>query len=119
MIELAYLKEKEKIKSMPQEVQETILGILEVLDSEYGADRNYKDYGGLVLIIENNEDIQLLKEEIYIDCDDVIVEYTDRISCVNGKEYTNSLILANNDYAISLVIPMELTPQNLKNYIID
>lgn len=38
MIELAYLKERDKIKSMPQEVQDTILGTLEILSSEYGED---------------------------------------------------------------------------------
>lgn len=41
MIEIAYLKEKDKVNRLPKEVQELIQGILEVLDSEYGADRNY------------------------------------------------------------------------------
>lgn len=119
MIEIAYLKEKDKIKSMPQEVQNTILGILEILSSEYGEDRNYKDDGGYVVVIEKADDFQELKEKTYIDCDDVISEFVDKIECGNGEVFTNSLILCNNDYGISLIMPMELTTKNLKNYIID
>ena len=46
-------------------------------------------------------------------------EYVDKIVCNNGEVYTNSLIICNNDYAISIIIPIELTPQNLKDYMID
>jgi hypothetical protein len=120
MIELATLTEKDKLLSMPQEVQEIIQGILQVLDSEYGADRNqYEDNGGYVIIVEKQEDFQEIKDKTYIDCDNVIAEYVDKITCSNGEIYTNSLILCNNDYTISLIIPMELTPQNLKDYMID
>jgi hypothetical protein len=120
MVQIAYLREKDKIKAMPQEVQEIIQGILQILDTEYGADRNtYEDDGGYVLVVEKKEDFQKINEETYINCDDVIAEYVDKIECSNGKTYTNSLVLCNNDYSISLIIPMELTPQNLINYMID
>jgi hypothetical protein len=119
MIEIAYLKEKDKIKSMPQEVQETILGILQVLELEYGKDRKYEDDGGYVVVVEQEKDFEKIKEVAYIDCDDVIAEYVDKIVCSNGETYTNSLIICNNDYTITLIIPMGLTPQNLKDYIID
>ena len=119
MIEIAYLKEKDKIKSMPQEVGDVILGILEILSSEYGEDRNYEDDGGYVVVIEKAEEFQELKEKTYIHCDDVIPEFVDKIECANGEIFTNSLILCNNDYCISLIMPMELTTENLKNYIID
>lgn len=39
MIELGYVREYEKAKSLPKEVQETIQCILQVLDT-YGAGRN-------------------------------------------------------------------------------
>lgn len=80
---------------------------------------NYKDDGGFVDLIEKSEDFQELKEKTYIDCDDVILEFVDKIKCDNGEVFTNSLILCNNDYGISLIMPIELTTQNLKNYIID
>lgn len=119
MIEIAYLREKNKIKAMPQEVQETIFGILQVLESEYGKDRKCEDYGGYILVVEKEEDFEKIKEKTYIDCDEVIPEYVDKIICGNGDIYTNSLIICNPDYTISLIIPMELTPQNLKDYMLD
>jgi hypothetical protein len=119
MIKLAYLKEKYKIETMPQEVQDTILGMLQVLDLEYGKDRNFKDDGGYVIVVEKEADFEEIKRTAYIDCEDVIPEYVDKILCSNGEAYTNSLILCNNDYSISLIIPIELTPQNLKDYMID
>lgn len=119
MIKLAYLKEKDKIKTMPQEIQNTILRILQVVDLEYGKDRKYEDDGGYVIVIERNEDFEELKSNNDIDCDDIIPEYVGKIVCSSGEVYTNSLILCSNEFGISLIIPMELTPQNLKDYTID
>lgn len=46
MIEIAYSREKGIFKNMPQEVQETVKEILQILDSEYAANRNkYQDDG--------------------------------------------------------------------------
>lgn len=120
MIELAYLAGMDKVKSIPEEVQKVIGGILQVLDSEYGANRDkYEDDGGYVVVVEKEEDFEITKDKIYIDCDSIIPEYVDKIVCSNDKTYVNSLILCNNDYAISLIIPMEILPENLKNYIIN
>lgn len=120
MIEVSHLREKEKVNILPQEVQETIQGILEVLDTEYGAERNkYEDNGGYVIVVERKEDFKEIKYKTYIDCNDVIAEYVDQIICRNGESFTNSLILCNSDYSIILIIPMKLTPQNLINYMID
>ncbi len=120
MIEVSSLREKEKLTTMLQEVQEIIQGILQILDTEYGADRNkYEDNGGYVIIVERKEDFEKIKEKTHIDCDDIIAEYVDKIICSNGEIYTNSLIICNSDYSISLLIPLELTPENLKNYIIE
>lgn len=117
MIEVSYLREYDKVKSLPKEVQETIQGILKILDTEYGADRNkYEDDGGYVVVVE--EDLEEIKDKTYNDCADVIAEYVDKIVCSNGQVNTNSLIVCNNDYVISLIISMELTPQNLKDYMI-
>lgn len=117
MIEIAYSREKDKLKAMSQEVQDTIQGIVQILDAEYGADRKqYEDNGGYVIVVEVKADFEKIKEKTYIDCNEIIAEYVDKIVCSNGKVLTNSLIICNSDYTISLVIPMELTPQNLINY---
>ena len=120
MIEIAHLKESDKIKEIPRGLQEIILKIVVKLDSEYGVTRSkYEDDGGYVIVIESEKDFEKLKNKNDIDCDEIIPEYVDKIICNDGKAYTNSLILCNNDFGISIIIPMELTPQNLKNYMIE
>jgi len=121
MIEISFSREFEKLKTQPKEVQETIQAILQILDTEYGEDRDkYKDNGGYVLVVEKNKDFEEIKVKTYIDCNGgFIPEYVDQIECNNGKIYTNTLILCNSDYSISLIISMELTPENLKKYIIE
>lgn len=116
MIEITYLREMEKVQALPIEVQEVIKGILEILDSEYGADRDkYADNGGYVVIVESIEDFKGIQKKTNIDINDVIVEYVDKIICSDGKVYTNSLVLCNNDYSISLIIPFEIIPKNILN----
>ena len=114
MIEITYLREMEKVQSLPIEVQEVIKGILEILDSEYGADRDkYADNGGYVVVVESIRDFKEIQKKTNIDVNDIIVEYVDKIECSNGKVYTNSLVLCNNDYSISLIIPFDIMPENL------
>jgi len=120
MIEIAHLREKGSLINMQQEVKEVVEGILEILDTEYGAGRNkYEDDGGYVVVIEREEDFKELENKAYIDCNEVIAEYVDKIECSNGQIYTNSLIICNNDYTITLIIPFGLLPQNLRDYMID
>ena len=116
MIEITYLREMQMVQTLPIEVQEVIKGILEILDSEYGTDRDkYADNGGYVVVVESIEDFKEIHKKTNIDVNDVIVEYVDKILCAHGKVYTNSLVLCNNDYSISLIIPFEITPENLLN----
>lgn len=116
MIEITYLREMQKVQTLPIEVQEVIKGILVILDSEYGADRDkYADNGGYVVVVESSEDFKEMQKKTNIDVNDIIVEYVDKIICVDGKVYTNSLVLCNNDYSISLIIPFEIMPENLLN----
>lgn len=64
MIELCYLRVHEKVKSLPKELQETIQGILQILDTEYGADRNKnEDDGGYVLVVEEEKDFEKIKDK--------------------------------------------------------
>ncbi|WP_160169940.1 hypothetical protein [Clostridium hydrogeniformans] len=53
MLELSYLKEREEVRFLQKEVQETIQGILQILDTQYGADRNkYEGDGAYVIALE-------------------------------------------------------------------
>ncbi|RDY22522.1 hypothetical protein CHF27_012995 [Romboutsia maritimum] len=97
MIDIAYSIEKGILKNMPQEVQKTIQEILQILDSQYGADRNKYEYaGGYVVVVEKIEDFKEIIDKAYIDCNEVIAEYVDKIVCSNGEVYTNSLIIYCN-----------------------
>ncbi len=81
-----------RVQALPIEVQEVIKAVLEVLDSEYGSNGDkYVDDGGYVIVVESIEEV----------------------SCVDGKVYINSLVLCNNDYSISLIMPFEIMPKNL------
>lgn len=116
MIKIGYLKEGELLDNMPLEVQETVLGTLEILDSEYGVDRDIaQDNGGYVLIVEYKEELKEVKDKANIDCEDAIAEYVDKIACSDGQEYINALILCNSDYGITLIMPMEIATKNLIN----
>ena len=103
-----YSKEQLKeLKSYPVEVINNISDIIEVLDENYGVERNIKaDLGGYVLIVENIVDIEILKQD---KLKGLIAEYTDMIECSEGVNWTSSLFLLSSDYAILVVTTEELS----------
>ncbi|AWI03120.1 hypothetical protein [Clostridium drakei] len=116
MIKIAYRNEIGIINHLPVEVVNVVSEITTILDDNYGEERNANDYGGYILVVENEDDVSKLNDEIGIDITTAIPEYVDLIRCSNGGEYTNSLILCNNDFGISLIIPLSLTAKNLLDY---
>ncbi|WP_428818119.1 hypothetical protein ACQR2L_19220 (plasmid) [Clostridium butyricum] len=113
MIELVHLGEIKKVDMLPREVQETVESILIILDEAYGESRTKNDDGGYVIVAERKEDFKAIEKNSYLNPNNVIVEYADKIECSNGEIYINSLILCNNDYSISLITPLEITPENI------
>jgi len=68
MIEVSHLNEKKGLKALPQEIQENIQEILQILDKEYESEKlKYEDDGGYVAILEKKEDFQQIKNNVYID----------------------------------------------------
>ena len=93
--------------NIPSEVIESIKVTIDILNENYGADRNIdNDLGGYVFIAENIVDIEILKQE---KLQGLIPEYTDVIKVVNGKNYISSLYLLSSDYAIVVVCTEELS----------
>lgn len=92
--------------SYSQEVIESISETIQILDENYGADRNINDLGGHVLIAENIVDIEVLKQDIL---KKIIPEYTDLIECKEGVNYASSLFLLSSDYSIVVVTTEELS----------
>jgi len=103
-----YLKEQLKeLKDYPVEVIKSIPETIEILDDNYGADRNIdNDLGGYVLIAENIVDIEILKQ---VKLQGLVPEYTDIIECSEGVNWTSSLFLLSSDFAIVVVTTEELS----------
>lgn len=115
MIKIAHAKEVGNFK-LPQEVVYVTKEIAAILDEEYGINREVdSDFGGYIVVIEANEDFEKLKE-IYIEIDEVIPEYVDRVTVVDGEDWINSLIILSSDYTVSILSKISITPQNLINY---
>ncbi|MBS5886808.1 hypothetical protein PMY38_05730 [Clostridium tertium] len=103
-----YLKNQLKeLKEYPIEVIDSISETIEILDDNYGANRDiYNDLGEYVLIEENIADIEILKQ---YKLQGLIPEYTDIIECSEGVNWTSSLFLLSSDFSIVVVITEELS----------
>ena len=88
-------------------VTSTIEKQLNILDENYGADREINnDLGGYVVIAENIVDIQILKQD---KLQGLIPEYTDVIKCSEGANWTSSLFLLSSDFSIMVVTTEKLS----------
>jgi hypothetical protein len=119
MLRLGKVTDMVMIQSYPVELQTAILAELTILDDNYGEDRDVlKDYGGYVILTESKEDLADIENEINVKITvDGIPEYVDIVRCSNKKVYTSSLFLQGSDNGIVLVMPYDITPQNMLNYI--
>lgn len=103
-----YSKEQlEELRDYPIEVINSISENVEILDDNYGENRNVdNDLGGYVLIAENIVDIEILKQD---KLKGLVPEYTDIIECSEGVNWTSSLFLLSSDYAIVVLTTEELS----------
>ena len=103
-----YLKNQLKeLKEYPIEVINSIYETIDVLNENYGADRDIEtDLWGYVVIAENIVDIEILKQG---KLQDLVPEYIDIIECSEGVNWTSSLFLLSSDYAIIVVTTEELS----------
>ena len=96
-----------EVNNIPSETIESIKVTIDILNENYGVDRNIEsDLGGYVVIAENIVDIEILKQE---KLQSLIPEYTDIIECSEGVNWTYSLFLLSSDYAIVVVCTEELS----------
>ena len=96
-----------EVNNIPSETIESIKVTIDILNENYGVDRNIEsDLGGYVVIAENILDIEILKQE---KLQSLIPEYTDIIECSEGVNWTSSLFLLSNDFAIVVVTTEELS----------
>lgn len=106
MIKIYNKMELEKINNLLERVIQSISETINILDNNYGANRNVdNDLGGYVVIVENIVDIEMLKQD---KLKGLIPEYTDVIECKEGVNWTSSLFLLSSDYAIVVITTEEL-----------
>ena len=103
-----YLKNQLKeLKEYPIEVIDSIYETIDVLNENYGVNRDVEsDLGGYVLIIENIVDIEILEQD---KLQGLIPEYTEVIKCSEGFNWTSSLFLLSSDYGIVVITTEELS----------
>ena len=90
-----------ELTSYPKEVLESIKSTVDILDENYGIDRDIEgDLGGDVIIAETITDVEEIKENIL---KGTVAEYTDIIECSEGVNYTSSLFLISDDYSIVVI----------------
>ncbi|MBS6889118.1 MULTISPECIES: hypothetical protein [Clostridium] len=103
-----YSKEQlEELREYPIEVINSMSETIEILDDNYGANRNIdNDLGGYVLIAENIVVIEILKQD---KLQGLVPEYTDIIECTEEVNWTSSLFLLSSDVVIIVVTTEELS----------
>ena len=96
-----------EVNNIPTEVIEGIKATIDVLNENYGVNRDIEsDLGGYIVVAENIVDIQILKQD---KLQGLTPEYTDIIECSEGVNWTSSLFLISSDYAIVVVTTEELS----------
>ncbi|MFZ2679497.1 hypothetical protein [Clostridium sp.] len=96
-----------ELNNIPVEVIESIKVTIDILNENYGVNRDVElDLGGYVVIAENIVDIEILKQD-KLQC--LVPEYTDVIEVINGENYTSSLYLLSSDFSIVVVCTEELS----------
>lgn len=96
-----------ELNNIPIEVIESIKLTIDILNENYGEDRDLEsDLGGYVVIAKNILDIEILKQD---KLQGLIPEYTDIIKCSEGVDWTSSLFLLSSDFSILVVTTEELS----------
>ena len=96
-----------EVNNIPSEVIESIKITIDILNENYGADRDVEsDLGGYLVIAENIVDIEILKQD---KLQGLIPEYADMIECSRGINYNSILYILSSDFAIVVVTTEELS----------
>ena len=96
-----------EVNNIPSEVIESMKVTIDILNENYGENRDIEtDLGGYIVIVENIVDIEILKQD---KLQGLIAEYTDIIECSEGVNWTSLLFLLSSDYTIVVVTTEELS----------
>ena len=100
-----------ELNNIPSEVIKSIKVTIDILNENYGENRDIEaDLGGYVVIAENIVDMEILKQD---KLQGLVPEYTDIVECSEGVDWTSSLFLLSSDYAIVV------TTEELSKFLIE
>lgn len=103
MIILGTAKEMYKISNFDEAMKKDVEAVLNILDSNYGTERNYFSEGGFVGIVGTVGDFQKLFFDWKIDLKSEPCEYSLRVG-----GYIKKLFITNPDFAIVIYTKEEL-----------
>ena len=103
MITLGTKKEMQRISNFDETLQKDIESVLNILDSNYGEERNYFSVGGFVGIVGTDSDFQKLFSNWKIDLKSEPCEYFMKVG-----GYVKKLFITNPDFAIVIYTKEEL-----------
>ena len=84
-----------------------------ILDESYGADRDYLQEGGYMVIAETADDLPCVSE--ILDLDKHPCEWAKYLDGV----YVSALYLLNDGFAVVVILPFELAPAALRKELED
>ncbi len=95
-------KEMEKLEGiLPKDIFAEVTRIAQILDENYGADRDvFNGDGGSICILEEESDVGELNERNEVDLAEVTPEFCTKIS----EGWLNALILFNNEFGINIIL---------------
>lgn len=110
IIKIGTVAEAVKYKDkLPSDMFNRVLEMANILDENYGADRNVdNDDGGYILIINQAADLITLVTEYHLNILDDGSEYVDELNTF--PSYLSLLYIRNNEFAIGLLMPKSLAP---------
>ena len=95
---------------LPMEVQSEIQRVMGILDENYN-DKGID--GGYIVILESHADIGLCP----VDMASSIYEFADLIK-TSSEYYVSVLYLVGTEYSITVIMPLNITPKNIREDII-
>ena len=108
------------IAYLPEETLSIILEGLIAIDEAYGADMKAMGYGGIVVVLEDKDDLpdfSNLLAAYHLDLKTMLPEFVHLVTCSNGQLYCHSLILNGSDFGVIVLSPLEITPGSLMGHL--
>lgn len=93
----------------PDQVIHHLQACTALLDTSYGATRNYFEEGGYSILIETPQDLCLVDHTISLQ--EHPCEWVDLLS--GQRDFLAALYLMNDDYSIVVYMPLSIAPHHL------